>query len=372
MTVTVNDIMALMQNLAPARLAESWDNVGLQVGDGNWQVATVWVALDATPEIVAAACRENVDMLVTHHPLIFKPIKSIDFSSAIGAIIERATRNRLALFAAHTNLDSVQGGVNDVLAARVGLQQLSMLTEVTETDWYKLVVYAPVDYEHKILNAIIETGAGQIGDYSCCTFRNSGTGSFVPADRTKPFVGTVGELNQASEIRIEARVRKSGIRQAVSHIRQVHPYETMAYDLYPLDTIEPSHGIGRIGELVEETELYAFAESIKTKLGLQQVKVAGKAELPVRRAAVCSGSGSSLMKAFLTSRADVYISGDMHYHDALAIVDAGRGLVDIGHFVSENLIVEVLAHKLKEALMPIDPSVAVEACGLQRDVFYYV
>ena len=271
---TVGDIIKQVEGLAPAELAEPWDNVGLQVGSREWPVARVWVALDPLPQVVAAACRAAVDLLITHHPLIFKPLKSIDCTTPAGDIIHSALRHHLAIFSAHTNLDSAAGGVNDTLAQNIGLINLRALQQ---------------------------------------------------DDR--------GE-----------RGRRGSDEPVVQ-------------------------GLGRTGDLPHETTLAALARELKQRLDLEAVAIAGDPTLPVSRVALCSGSGASLLGDFFASNAQVYISGDMRYHDARDVETAGRGLIDIGHFASEHLVVDVLAEKLTDVLNKSGADIAVEACRLEKDPF---
>ena len=186
MKATVRNIIEAMQTIAPSCLAEKWDNVGLQVGDKDWTVKKIWIALDPLPEVVEAACSKGVDLLITHHPLLFKPLKSIDLSTTAGSIINTALCNEIAIFSAHTNLDKVKGGINDILADIIGLKNLKVLSKPVLTKKIKLVIYIPTGYEDQILKALFESAAGKIGDYTCCTFRNKGEGTFAPAGGPKP------------------------------------------------------------------------------------------------------------------------------------------------------------------------------------------
>jgi len=273
MTATVADIIKVMETMAPLRLAEEWDNVGLQVGQLDWPVRSIWVALDPLYDVVDDACRNGVDLLITHHPLIFNPLRCINFDTPVGSVIQAAAGHKLAIFAAHTNFDSAADGINDLLAFRVGLADLKVLKR---------------------------------GDRPC---EDSAT-----------------------------------------------------------DDIQ-KQGLGRVGELEETMELLPLALSIKKKLGLKYIKIAGKPDLPVRRVAVCSGSGSGLMKDFYSSGAQVFISGDLRYHDAREVEALNLGLIDMGHFASEYLAIEVLAKRLDKILTADGKDVKVEACRLENDPF---
>ena len=284
MGATVADIVKIMNRFAPPWLAEEWDNVGLQIGDFRWPVRSIWTALDPIQKVVKAACEANVDLLITHHPLFFRPIKSIDFHSSHGSIIKAASQHHLAIFSAHTNLDSVRDGVNDVLARRLGLQKIEILQ--------------PHKWEHR--------------------------------------------LNAEND---RARDKSAGVGSQIEH------------------------GLGRIGSFGKTKSLRSLALEIKEKLNLNFVKVAGNFKLKISRVALCSGSGSSLMKAFLDSNAQVYISGDIHYHDARDAESVDRAIIDIGHFASEHLMVEALAQQLVKTLPACGIKVAIKACTIEKDPF---
>lgn len=369
MVATVADIIEAMETFAPIWLAEEWDNVGIQIGQTDWPVRNIWVALDPSPRVVREACNHNIDLLITHHPLIFKPLRSINFKTTIGSIIQMAAQQQLAIFTAHTNLDNATDGLNDILSHRIGLKNLNVLGTAMAMKSYKLVVYVPVEYEQKILKNIFETRAGEIGSYTCCSFRSKGKGTFRPESSAEPFSGKKGEISHVDEIRIETVVQEKDLNSVLEHIRAAHPYETMAYDIYPLSLLEKRQGVGRIGTLDPPTALLTFAQTIKEKLGLDYINVVGKPDLLVSEAAVCSGSGSGLMDDFLASGAQVFVSGDLRYHDAKAAEAADLGLIDIGHFASEHLIVEALAERLEKVLSESNPDVVVDACGLERDPF---
>ena len=371
MKARVRDIIKVMQSIAPPSFAEEWDNVGLQVGEKDWAVKNIWIALDPLKEVVKAACDKGIDLLITHHPMIFKPLKCVDLSTTAGSIINMALCNRMAIFAAHTNLDKARGGINDILADIIGLNNLKVLNKPVKTKKFKLVVYVPLEHEKRVFEALFKSGEGRIGNYTCCTFRNHGKGTFRPGFGSKPFRGKIGEIAHTDELRIELVVAKDNLKQLINNIRKHHPYETLAYDIYPLfvSETESSEGLGRIGETNGTVSLLSLAKNIKEKLGLKYIKIAGRPDLTIDKVAVCSGSGSSLMDDFLASGAEVYISGDLGYHNARAAEAAGRGLIDIGHFASEHIIVKNLAEKLGEILTEAGFDVGIKACDMEADPF---
>jgi len=374
LTVKLKDIAAIMETIAPRSLAEEWDNVGLQVGKYDWPVTKIWVALEATDALVSAACSEGVSLLVTHHPLIFSPLKRVDLGEYVGRIIQAAVEKRLAIFCAHTNLDSAPGGVNDVLAEKIGLRDTAVLKPVTEgvANWCKVVVFVPAGHEKRILDALFESGAGEMENYTQVSFRSRGLGTFRPGPGATPFEGRVGEMTESDEYRIEVLVATKNVSGVISTLRRVHPYEEMAYDVYTTGLQNQTAGLGRIGNLAREMTLTEFAEHTRERLGLSQVKVAGDPALPVSRAVVCSGSGRSLLGNFLASDAHVYVSGDLGYHDGRRVEAKGRSLIDVGHFASEQLIVEGLAMQLKHALAQKGYPMEVKGWDEERDCFYYV
>ncbi|MCF8069930.1 MAG: Nif3-like dinuclear metal center hexameric protein [Desulfobacterales bacterium] len=369
MGTTVADIISAMHVIAPPELAESWDNCGLQAGDKSWPVKKVCLSLDPTPDVISAACKAGADMLITHHPLIFSPLNSLDFSSQVGAAVLQSANTKMAIYSAHTNLDKVSGGINDVLAERIGLINVCPFIQGFD-EMYKFVVYVPAESEQAILKALFETDAGKIGKYSGCSFRTKGTGTFIPDSDAEPYIGQFGEVSHVEEIRIEAVVSKNEINNVVAHVRKHHPYERMAYDIFPMVDSESVHGLGRMGALKQKTTLKNLALDIKGKLELETVKVAGDPDLVVTDVALCSGSGSSLLNDFYASGAQAYISGDLKFHDARDTSEQNLGLIDIGHFASEHLMVEVLADMLKKVCLENKMDIEINVSDQEADPFY--
>lgn len=378
MALLISDIIKMMEMIAPAYLAEKWDNVGLQVGQREWPVKTVLIALDPLHDVVAAACNNGYDLLITHHPLFFEPLKSIDLSTRTGSIINMALAHKLSIFAAHTNLDRATSGTSEILSKMIGLTKLKVMENGPKPNYYKLVIYAPVAYQNKIFDSLFETNfetkAGKIGNYDYCSFITRGTGTFKPGSLSKPFTGEPGKVSHTDEVRIETIVQKKNLQSVIENVKKNHPYETMAYDIYPLlnnqaDIAGVQIGFGRVGRLEKASTLALFALKIKKTLGLKYLKITGDPDLTVTRAAVCAGSGSSMMGSFFSSGAEVYVSGDLRYHDAREAEAQNKGLIDIGHFASEHLIVKSLADRLKTILEKTGTDVRVEACETENDPF---
>jgi len=373
MTPNVADIIKLLEVTAPLHLAESWDNCGLQVGKLQWPVKHIRTALDPLPRVVADAVDSGVDLLVTHHPLIFNPVKQVDFGSALGNIIHQAAANRMAVYAAHTSLDIASGGLNDILGAAIGIENTRPLVPAAGAGLYKLAVFVPATHAQAVTDALAVTGAGRIGNYTGCTFRTEGSGTFIPGTGSNPYTGTRGRMNQVSEVRIETVVEKYRLDQIIGAVKAVHPYECMAYDVYPVVAREEQReGLGRVGALAGEMALDAFADHVCERLGLADgVRLVGDPQMKVLKVAVCTGSGSSLTGDFISSGADVYVSGDIHYHDARSIEGAGLGLVDIGHFASEQIMVAFVADTLRKQLETAGYDTAVSTCIAEKDPFTF-
>lgn len=273
-TLNAADVIKVIEGMAPPVLAEEWDNCGLQVGSGSWPVRKIWVALDPLLEVVRAAVDQRVDMIITHHPLLFRALRTVDVETVVGKVIETALCRKLTIYSAHTNLDSASGGINHMLAEIIGLNQ------------------------------------------------------------AVPMVGAHGSDD-------------SGRDDAVT-------------------------GMGRVGRLAAPMTLDELARTVKSRLGLTAVKVVGRPETVVRRAAVCSGAGSGLLDAFLAGDADVYLTGDIRYHDARTVEDAGRALIDVGHFASERIFIDRLVEQLRRHAHEAGWAVDIESCTIESDPFTLV
>ncbi|PLX89085.1 MAG: Nif3-like dinuclear metal center hexameric protein [Desulfuromonas sp.] len=347
-TTRVNDILGLINGLYPPALAEDWDNVGLQVGDGRATVNRVLVCLDPGAAALQQAEQMGAQMVIAHHPLIFRPLKRLSPVDETGQVLFRAVQQGIAVVSAHTNLDRAADGLNDWLAERLGLQQATPL-EQAGGDLLKLVVYVPRGHEEKVLDSLFGAGAGQVGDYDRCSFRVAGTGSFRPGAGTDPFIGQPGTTETVEEVRLETILPKHLLRKAVSKMIQAHPYEEVAYDLIPLNNGRHDIGLGRIGWLPQPVSVAEFSAQIKERLGLSALRLAGPTDRPLKKIAVCGGSGVSLFGEARRQGADCLVTGDVKYHDAQRARSEGMLLVDAGHFATEHLMVAGLAKKLQVA-----------------------
>ena len=344
----IQDLIGLIHTDYPPSLAEDWDNVGLQVGDPAAPLERVLIALDVTAATLAEAESCNVQAIVSHHPLIFRPLKSLSALDPNSRLLMRAISANIAIIAAHTNLDCGADGLNDWLAARLGIEDAQPL-QGANSPLYKLVVYVPVGHEEAVESALFAAGAGTIGAYDHCSFTTPGTGRFRPGAVSTPFIGTTGEESTPQEIRIETLVPAERVTKVLDKLRKAHPYEEPAYDLLLLQNRRNDLGLGRIGRLPQALPLHDYARQIAAALGTDTLRLVGDPQRMVRKVACCGGSGASLIFDTQRQGADLLVTGDIKYHDARNALDLGLALVDAGHFATEVLMVAGLAKKLRAA-----------------------
>lgn len=371
MPVKCEEIFKLIEEIAPRHLAESWDNVGLQVGDPKAAVERVLLTLDVNFHVAKEAVEKGAGLIVSHHPVMLKPLKCIDLSKPAGALISFIIGKNINVYTAHTNLDVAAGGVNYALGERLGLNNLTLLHQTGLTRYVKLVVFVPERHVDDVRSAISEAGAGWIGNYSHCTFMTRGTGTFKPLAGTNPYLGRTGELEKVEEIRLETIVSTNILNRVIQAMLKSHPYEEVAYDLYPLENTGPAYGLGRVGELPEPLSFRQFAERVKTALNLSAIRLGGHPEAVVRKVAVCGGSGAELWPAALKTGADTIVTGDVKYHIAQEMLESGLKFIDAGHYGTEAVIIPVLHSYLAGRCSDENMSVEFLLSQTNTDPFAY-
>lgn len=352
----VQDITALLEQHYPLSLAEEWDNCGLQIGDREQRVAKLAVSLDPSPDIIKQAAAERVDLLITHHPLFFSPLKSIDYQTSIGSLVKILVESNISLYSAHTNLDSAPRGLNQHLAELLGLEDIEPLSSGRQDSLYKLAVYVPESHLEVVREVLGQAGAGHIGLYSDCSFSVPGQGTFRPLPGSDPYIGNTHQLEKVAEYRLETVVYHSALAKTVQEMLAVHPYQEAAYDLYPLANSGRFISPGRKGSLPANLSLKELAGRVKEVLQLSSVKVVGSMEKQVNRVAVVSGSGASFITAVAAYGMDVLITGDVKYHEACLARDLGLCLIDAGHHGSEQIMVDLLPVVLEQECLAHDLS----------------
>lgn len=336
-TVNAQTLIQAFETWAPKdyALADDREKIGLQVGTLNKTVKTVMVALDVLEDVVDEAIVKNVDLIVAHHPLIFRPLKNITTETAHGRIIEKCLKHDITVYAAHTNLDIAPGGVSDLMTEALGIENTQVLVPTYEQLLKKLVVFTPKDHEQAVRRALGDAGAGYVGNYSHCTFTGDGRGTFMPQDGTDPYIGTTGRLEEVGEVRIETIVPLHLQKQVIDSMLNAHPYEEVAYDLYHLANEGEKQGLGRIGYLKQGMTLQAFAEWVKNVFAVDGVRMVGPPDDYVKKVAVLGGDGNKMMPTAISEGADVYVTGDMYYHTAHDAWMEGLNIVDPGHNVEK-------------------------------------
>lgn len=342
----IQDLVGLVNSLYPPALAESWDNVGLQVGDPQAEVSRVLVCLDPSVEALNEAGRTGAQALFCHHPLLFSPLKKLSPDDETGRMVFQSIRDEIAVLAAHTNLDRAKNGLSDWLAELLGVEGAIPLQPGGDA-LFKLVVYVPAGYEKRVADSLFQAGAGHIGDYDGCSFRSEGIGTFRPGLCSDPFIGKVGELGSVREIRLETIVPRESVRRVVDRMIKAHPYEEVAYDLVPLANQRADIGLGRIGHLARPMPLAVFVEEVKRALDVKAVRLVGDGKRMVRKVALCGGSGASLLADAVRQGADVLVTGDVKYHEARNAENNNLALVDAGHFSTERFMLGKLTDALR-------------------------
>lgn len=369
MSVKCRDIIAKLEQLAPSYLAEDWDNIGLLVGSPEQTIHKVIVTLDIDSEVISEAIAVGADMIITHHPLIFKGISHIRTDLPLGSMLSALIKHGIAVYAAHTNLDSAPRGVNDVLARKFNLLDVAPLTTVYQETLHKLAVFVPVTHVEKVRMAMAEAGAGHIGNYSHCTFQTQGIGTFLPLAGTTPFIGEQGKLEYVEEYRLETIVAKSRRSEVIAAMLAAHPYEEVAYDEFVLKNSGFRHGLGRVGRLTESIPLEEFMKKVKTALHIDTIKVAGPANAIISTVAVCGGSGASLIETASKAGADVLVTGDVKYHDAQQAIAEGMVVIDAGHFATEQPVVDNVVRYLTLCINEKNWDLQIVASNVHKDVF---
>jgi dinuclear metal center YbgI/SA1388 family protein len=347
-------ILAALDRLAPPSLAQDWDNVGLQLGHRGGDVSRVMVAITPGPDVIRSAISNGAQMLIAHHPLIFKGLKRIDTATPQGEALAVALKAGLTVFTLHTNYDVIEPGVSTLLGTAIGLRDMRVLRPTWTQRYVKVATYVPATHTDDVLGAMAHEGAGQIGGYSECSFRVTGKGTFRPAVGATPYSGEVGELNEAVEERLEMIVPTDRLADVVAAMKSVHPYEEVAYDVYPLENKGKSLGLGRIGELPAPMPLSQLRAQVQQALGATHVRMTGDPDQGVWRVAVCGGSCSDLIEDAERAGADVLITADIKYHAADDARAMGLCLLDPGHLSSEAPARAYLAGWLRQQFPDVE------------------
>jgi dinuclear metal center YbgI/SA1388 family protein len=352
---TVQDVLAALETIAPARFKFAFDKIGLQVGDPGQSVERAVVSMDRSLGAVDFAASKSAQILLCHHPLIFEPLASVDARSHVGKTIRALIKSDISFIAAHTNWDSAQGGINDVLAEKLRLTDVRAFGSAAEVSNLKLVFFVPAESADAVTDAVSCAGAGVIGAYSRCAFMSSGTGTFFGGEGANPTLGEAGKIETVEELRVEMILHQSRSRQVVRALVHAHPYEEPAYDLFPLAP-HPEQPAGRVGRLEAAMTLASFAQHVDRSLGTR-CWTWGEASKEVRSVAVVGGAADGEWKDARREKADVYLTGEIRQHNALEATESGIAMIAAGHYATEHPGTARLADRMASAIPEIEWSV---------------
>ncbi len=363
---TIKDISNLIESIAPLSLQEGYDNAGLIVGDPSATVKGVLICLDSTEEVIDEAIKLNCNLVIAHHPIVFSGLKKLNGTNYVERTVIKAIKNDIAIYAAHTNLDNVWGGVNFKIAEKLGLVNCEILSSKQDL-LRRLITFCPLEKAAEVRDALFKAGAGHIGKYDECSFNSEGMGTFKAGENTDPYVGKPGERHNEKELKIETIYPVYLENEIITALIKAHPYEEVAYDIIPLGNAFNRVGSGVIGELKEEENELDFLKRVKKTMNCGCIKYTGLLGKKVKKVAVCGGSGSFLLKNAINRGANVYISADFKYHE---FFDAAQRLViaDIGHYESEQFTGEIFYTHIKEKFTTF----AVHFSGINTNPINYL
>ena len=348
MSATLQDIVNLLESRYPSAWAVTGDRFGLEVGHPAQLVEAILVALEVTEAVVAEASHRGAQLLLTHHPLLYRPLEDVREDRPGGRLLAALLRARLAMVSCHTNLDIAPAGLNDYLARKLELTGVEVLTPTTRDPWYKLAVFVPTGYEDRVRQALGDAGLGVIGRYSHCSFAAPGQGTYRPLPGAQPFRGEGGQLSRAEESRLEILAPESLLPLALTRLKEAHPYEEVAYDLYPVRHPGTPLGLGRIGAWPEPRSFSQVIVALKEIFGVETVQVWGRPPQEVQRLALCSGSGGDLLADALSQGAHIFLTGEVRHHQVPPGGPEGFAVVAVGHFASEAVFMEPWVRQLRE------------------------
>ncbi len=362
--LTVADIKNVIDDFAPFKLAADWDNSGLQVGDNNLPVKNIYVALDTSEKIIKEAINLDCDLIITHHPLLFSSLEKITNDNPPGNLIFDLIKNNISLISAHTNIDRCEGGLNDYLAQKLSLQDINFLQQ--DENMNKLVVFLPEEYLDEVKFALHEVGAGKFNKYDMTGFYTDGTGTFRALEGSSPAVGDTRTYNEVDEYRLETIFPARRTDIIIKKLLQVHPYEEPAYDIIKLEQHAGELYSARQGQLADTLSLAEFIDKVKTNFDIAQLRYNGDEDKQIKDVAIACGSGSDFIGKAKINGADVFVTGDMKYHDWEKAINMGLAVIDAGHFDTEKHFKELMKKKLIDELAD-DPDKSAKEITIYTD-----
>ncbi|MDQ2720946.1 MAG: Nif3-like dinuclear metal center hexameric protein [Bacteroidota bacterium] len=340
------EIINFLESIAPPGLQESYDNTGLLIGSAGQECTGIIISLDVTEAVIEESLKKKCNLIVAHHPIIFKGLKKLNGKNYIERTVISAIKNDIAVYAIHTNLDNIVQGVNKKLAEKLNLQNCKVLLP-KEGTLKKLVTFSPKENAEKVQNGLFKAGAGAVGKYSECSFNLDGRGTFKANEGARPFIGKIGERHTEEETRIEVFFPEYFQNEIIRSLKEVHPYEEVAYDIYSIDNNRDDIGSGLIGELSQSISEDELLKQLKLSFGLSVIKHTNFLQKKILKIALCGGAGFFLLPNAIAAGAQAYITSDIKYHDFFD-ADSTILLADIGHYESEQFTIDLLAEFLQQ------------------------
>ncbi|PCF43252.1 Nif3-like dinuclear metal center hexameric protein [Staphylococcus delphini] len=365
----LHELLTTLNQEVPFDTAESWDNVGLLIGDQQSEVNGILTTLDCTLDVVEEAINQNINTIIAHHPLIFKGVKNITEDGGYGSILYRLIQNNINLIALHTNLDVHPKGVNAMLAEKIGLNSFEILDRQT-TAYYKVQVFIPKENAQAFKDSLAAHGLATEGNYEYCFFNAEGEGQFKPVGEANPHIGQMGDIETVNELKIEFMIRSSQMTFVEELIEAHHPYETPVYDFIPMKKMS-QYGLGMIGDLPEPQSVERFVQTVKQALKMPSVRYIGNRDETIQRVAIVGGAGIGFEKLAHQRSADLFVTGDIKHHEALDAKMAGINLLDINHY-SEYVMKEGLVSLLQDWLADASAQLPIKASTVHTDPYDYM
>lgn len=362
----LSQVIQTLEALAPPRLSEAWDNTGLLLGDRQQSVSRVLTCLTLTPDVAAEAVAAGAQLVVSHHPLMFKPIQRVTTDTDEGRTLWQLATHGIAVYSPHTAWDSAPQGINQQLAEGLGLTEIQPLRPLPDETQVKLITFVPEGDLERVQTALWDAGCGRIGAYERCSFSSAGTGTFYGTEGTDPTVGQAGRLERAPELKLEVVCPKRRLTAAVTALRAAHSYEEPALDVVPLEMLSGKEGAGRMGCLSSATTLKSFLNEVRNLLPGSSLQVVGSPDLSVHRVAVACGSAAEFWKDARKLGCQVLLTGESRFHTGLEVREAGMGLIVAGHYATERFAMERLAQLLSD----LCPELTVTASATESDPFW--
>lgn len=357
-------IFNVMEKWAPLHLAYDWDNVGLQIGSECKKTTKILTSLDVTEKVVNEAIEKGVNLIIAHHPLFFQATKQINIDEWKGKLIQKIVKNDISVYATHTNFDIANGGMNDILCEKLSIQNPSIIEQTYNEKLYKLIVYIPQEDVKKVHQALGDAGAGHIGNYSHCAFQSSGVGTFKPEEGTNPHIGEINDQTFVDEVKLEMILKETEISQIIAVLKKVHPYEEVAYDLILLGNKGTKFGLGRIGNLKNSMSLQSLLCRINSIFNPSQLRYVGDLNKEIKKVAIIAGSGEKFIEKVIQMGADVFITGDVTFHQAQEAAEMGLAIIDPGHYVEE-----VIKESIQQYLQKYFPGLTILPSEVNTDPF---